>query len=92
MVSESRVTPVVVSTGPSLVLLRPAGKVTSAPARAVSIGGGHVPPLQVQLPVELQLSLAPFPVQVTVDALNCRFHISSIIAVKRNAILDHRFL
>jgi len=54
MVSESRATPVVVSTGPSRALVRPAGKVTSAPAKAVSIGAVHAPPLQVQFPVALQ--------------------------------------
>jgi len=91
IVSESSERPVVASTGASLALLRPPGKVTSAPDRAVDIGAVQAPPPQLQSATVLQLLLDPAPVQVTVDALNCRFHISNIVAAKRNVMLDRQF-
>jgi hypothetical protein len=68
-----------------------APKVTSAPAKVVDMGAAQEPPLHCQLLVVLQLSLEFPATQVMLDALACRFHISNIIAPKRNALFDRRF-
>jgi len=98
IVSESSVTPLVLfapppSVGESFEPTPLAGKMTSAFCRAVAIPPGlHVTPTQVQLADVPQAVLPPVPFHVMVDALNCRFHTSNIIAATRNAIPGQRFL
>ena len=65
--SESKVRPflVLVSAGPRCALLKPAGKITSAPCKLFCIGGAQLAPLHFQLLTVLQLLLGPAPVQTT---------------------------